>query len=85
MTRGATLAIHKAEWHYSVGPDKFENGRDKVLEGIGFFENGADGTADANGRIHVHGPATTVTITEDPVVFAQYLGVYVCCSTSSPS
>jgi hypothetical protein len=78
-TSEATLEIHKAECFHGVGPDIFESCHDNVLEGIGFTVNGAGGTTDADGRINFHGPATTVTITEDPAVLAQYLGAYVYC------
>ncbi|HEY7035073.1 MAG TPA: hypothetical protein VH482_27280 [Thermomicrobiales bacterium] len=75
----ATLEIHKAECFHGVGSDIFENCHDNTLEGISFTVNGAEGTTDESGRISFHGPATTVTITEDPDVFAQYLGAYVYC------
>ena len=75
----ATLEIHKSECFHGVGSDIFEECHENTLEGISFTVNGAEGTTDENGRISFHGPAATVTITESPDVFAQYLGAYVYC------
>jgi hypothetical protein len=76
----ATLAIHKLECFHGVGPDIFEKCHDNPVSDIGFTVNGAEGTTDDAGHVSFHGPAATITITEDPDDFADYLGAYVYCA-----
>jgi hypothetical protein len=75
----ATITIHKSECPTGVGATIFEDCHDQGVGDVAFDVNGDTFVADEEGVLELEGPAGEVTITEDPDVFADYLGAYVYC------
>src|SRR4051794_27687888 len=70
----ATITIHKSECPTGVGAMIFEECHDNAVGDVSFEVNGDVFTADEEGVLELEGPAGEVTITEDPAVFADFLG-----------
>jgi hypothetical protein len=75
----ASLTIHKAECFTGVGADIFEECHDDAVGEVSFEVNGDVFVADEAGVLVLEGDAGTLSITEDPDVFGDYLGAYVYC------
>ena len=76
----AIITIHKASCPEGTGANIFEKCHGNALAGIGFDIDGEDVTTGSNGHATTTVDAGTVTITEDPSDFADYVGARVFCS-----
>jgi hypothetical protein len=84
-TYSADLNVEKLECYHGVGSEIFEQCGQNDISGVTIYigdfasdTTGPDGTF--SGTVSWDGsPTTTLTLTEDPAVLANYLGAYVYC------